>query len=736
MDQRELPVFEDAAAWWRPAVNLVDPGLDPVRVPTIEVSGNLLELLGVRTQVGPGFPEGGPLFSTDELVAVISDRLWHERYGADPALIGRQLDLNGSVYTVLGVMPPGFHYPDDVDVWQRLRWDMTQHSRSAHFMEAVARLAPGTTLEQAQAAADTLARRIEEEHNGTRDSPGVGWGARLIPLLDEQLGYYQPALIVLFGAVGLLLLIGVLNVASLFLTRALARGREIAVRTALGASPRQLASQLVCEALVLSAAGAALGVAAAAVALPLLARLVPVAIPRLDEARLDPLVLGVALGIAAGTTLFFGLLPSLFLLRGQPGRDLKAGERGSRGARRVYSVLVASEVALACALLVVSGLLIRTVGEMMSTPTGVSADEVVTTRVQLARDGFPEWERVGETHARLLERIREQPSVIAAGSGNFLPFEVGWRGPFSLRGRPAPARIEDAPQAQLHSVSEGWFEALGARFVAGRGFEARDQPDAPGVAVVNETFARRYLADADPLGQVVQLYAAGIGPLGRNLQFQSDLPLPYEVVGILADVRNAPLGQSVEPAIYCSARQFPFRELVVAVRASDRAAAVAAVRGSLAEVAPRVPMAVVRTWGDHFAARTAEPRLLMAVLTFFGAIAAFLAALGVYGLFSWSVAMRSRELAIRLALGARPSALGRLVLVQSLVLVAVGLVSGLVVVRSAEGALSRVLFQVTPDDPGTALLASAVLLAAAVAACAPAARRAARVDPVEGLRAE
>ena len=243
-DQRELDVFEDAAAWWRPGVNLIDPGIDPVRVNTIEVSGNLFDLLGVRPQIGAGLA-GGPLFVNNELVAVISDRLWRTRYSADPSIVGKQLSFNDTPYTILGVMPAGFHYPDDIDVWERLRWDMTQHSRQARFMEAVARLSQGTTIEQAQSAVDALWTRLETESRDTNNSTGPGWGSRLIPLLDEQLGYYRPALFVLFGAVGLLLVIGVLNVGTLLLTRALSREREIAVRIAMGAAPRQLVTQLI-----------------------------------------------------------------------------------------------------------------------------------------------------------------------------------------------------------------------------------------------------------------------------------------------------------------------------------------------------------------------------------------------------------------------------------------------------------------------------------------------------------
>ncbi|MEW6321534.1 MAG: ABC transporter permease [Acidobacteriota bacterium] len=741
MDQRDLPVFDDAAAWWRPGINLLDPGLDPARVNTIEVSGNLFDLLGVGPQVGAGFPVNGPLFVQNELIAVISDRLWRTRYSADPSVLGRPLLFNQNAYTIVGVMPPGFHFPDDVDVWQRLRWDLTQHSRAAHFMEAVAVLAPGTTLEQAQSAVETLGLRVAKESPDTNG----GWNSRLIPLLDDQLGYYRPALIVLFGAVGLLLVIGVFNVASLLLTRALSREREIAVRMAMGASPRQVVTQLFAESLGLSAAGAAAGLLAATAALPLIVAFTPVEIPRLEEATISARALVVATGIVVATTLVFGLVPALLLLRGQITSPLRAGERGaSRGARRIYSFLVAGEVALACALLVSSALLVRTVDGMMSTPTGVDADDVVTTTVQLPRRSAQGdelravWLGVVDTHARLLEAIERQPGVQRAGGTNFLPYGTGWRNPFGIVGQPLPARPEDAPQAQMHSVSHGYFEAMGARLAAGRFFTAFDRPESQAVVIVNEAFARQHLG-GEAVGRTVRTWSGGIGPLGWNMKFEGRMTaegLHAEVVGVVGDIRNVALGLPVEPAIYFPTSQFPFSEQFVVVRAVEPRAGIAAVQAALREVAPEIPMATAVTWGERAARRTAEPRLLMAVLTFFGALAAVLAAIGVYGLFSWIVAMRTRELAIRLTLGASPQGVGRLVVNQSALLVGLGLVVGWVIVQAADAALARVLFGVTPSDPGSTAVASALLAAAALAACVAPAIRAMRVDPVEGLRAE
>ncbi|MEZ5316594.1 MAG: ABC transporter permease [Vicinamibacterales bacterium] len=738
IDYQQLDVFEDAAAWWRPDVNLVDPGLDPVRVPTIETGANLMAVLGVAPQLGPGFPRDEPYFARQPLVAVISDRLWRTRYGADPAMIGRQIRLDDTPYTVVGVMPPGFDYPGGIDVWQRSTWDFSQHSRAAHFMESVARLAPGVTLAEADAAVTGLGQRLERDFGATNRN----WRVRLVPLLDEALGYYRPALAVLFGAVGLLLVIGCLNVASLLLTRALSREREIAVRTALGASPRQLVTQLGAEALVLSVAGTTAGLLVAWAALPLIAATTPVEIPRLAEVSINPRVLGFAAALGIGTTMLFGLVPALVLLRRSLSADLRAGERGSsRGSRGLYRALVVGEVALAAALLAGSGLLIRSVARMTDVPTGVGNPDVVTTSVQIPEAAYPDWTETGALHSTILERLREQPGIRGAGAANFLPLEVGWRQPVAIEGDVLPAQTSDLPRAQFHSASEGYFEAIGATKVSGRFFDARDTPAAPGVVVVNASFARRYLEGRT--GRVVLMTGtAGIGPLGRNLMPRTPIAFggqqvpvaKFEVVGVVADIRDAPLGQDVEPAVYFSARQFPFRSMFLAIDAVDAPTALAALRETLRATAPGIPVTSASTWAQRLRARTAEPRLLMVVLIGFGALAALLASLGVYGLFSWTVALRRRELAIRLTLGARPVSVGAAVVRQGTVLVAIGLVAGWGLVRAADTALSRVLFEVRTMDAASLGTAALVLASAALIACLPPAIRAMRVDPAEGLR--
>jgi predicted permease len=408
-------------------------------------------------------------------------------------------------------------------------------------------------------------------------------------------------------------------------------------------------------------------------------------------------------------------------------------------------VLVTAEVALACALLVSSALLVRTVQHMMRTPLGVSADEVVVTTVQLTVPPAPRgtsildvWRPIAETHAQIVEAIRRQPGVVVAGASNFLPLEIGWRQPFVLDGQPWPTPIDDAPQAQMQSVSEGYLETMGASLVEGRLFTPFDNRETAGVIVVNESFARRHLPEGRAVGTVVRLQTSSVGPLGVNLKATGHDPAgqPFEVIGVVRDIRNVPLGQRTEPAFFTTTRQYPFSEVFLAVRATDAATALNAVREGLRAVAPHVPMAAARTWGDRFAARTAEPRLLMVLLLFFGGVAAALAALGVYGLFSWAVAQRTRELAIRLTLGARPARVGGSVLAQSAVLIGAGLAVGLVVVRLSEAALTRVLYEVSPSDRGSILIAAAILVTAAIVACVPPALRAMHVNPVDGLRVE
>ena len=343
-------------------------------------------------------------------------------------------------------------------------------------------------------------------------------------------------------------------------------------------------------------------------------------------------------------------------------------------------------------------------------------------------------------HAELLDRIREQPGIIAAGSTNFLPLEHGWRNAV-LRGDAPPLPPEARPQAQHHAVSDGYFEAMGATIVAGRAFNANDTPAGEPVVIVNEEFARRHFPDGSAVGQEMLNWASQIGPLGRNLMWAVNpdgtrVQPRLRIVGVVADIQNVALSLPVEPAVYHPTRQFPFAAVTVAIAARDGSAAEAALKTALKAVSPTTPLGKVQTWNDKLSTHTAEPRLLMTTLTAFGVLAAFLAALGVYGLFSWSVALRKRELAIRLTLGARPVSVAVAVIRHCAILAVAGLISGLVLVRLAKSALATVLFGVKPGDVTSTTVAAMLLLSAALLASLLPAWRATQVNPVEGLRAE
>jgi putative ABC transport system permease protein len=730
MDYRALgSTFVDAAAWWRPEASLYQPGSEPIRVSTIETSANLFQLLGVSTQLGPGFPQDGP-FSSRDRIAVISDRLWRQRYNADPSIVGRVLDYPGDsfgTYTIAGVMPPGFNFPDNVDLWLRLSWDLTQHSRGAHFMEAIARLRPGVTPDQALRDLTALSTRLGGSNPGTNR----GWLARPVPLLDEMLGYYRPALLVMLGAVALLLLCACLNVASLLLARATARAREVAVRAALGASRFRL-QQMLVESLVLAFVGTVVGAFGALALLKLGIAALPLSVPRLAEVSIDVRILLAALIVVGSTAVLFGLLPAIVLSRTRASEVLNDGARGATGVRgrRWNRALVVAEVALACAVLMASSLLVRSVSHMVQAPTGVHAPGVVTATVQLSQAGYPAWTKVDQTYHTLLESLRREPGITAAGATSAMPLDPGWRLPFQIEGR--AAQTSDYSVAQHVCISSGYLEAVGATIAAGRSFTEDDRVDTEPVVVVNQTFAARVFPGEEAVGRRIVSTARAIGPLGMNVVGRG----PFRIVGVVADIHQAPLGQAPEPVIYHTMRQFPYRPMILAARGADAAAVTAGMRAALRKLDPTIPLANVKTFEERLAARTAAPRLLMYVLIAFAVLTGALAAIGVYGLLACVVNDRRRELAIRLALGAQPAALARLVTAQGLGLAAAGVVAGFAVALFSRGLLEAVLFQTRTTDARAAAATAGLLLLAAALACLAPARRAARVAPLEGLRGD
>jgi putative ABC transport system permease protein len=489
-------VFDDAAAWWYPQLTLTETGHEPLRVNAIETSANFFAVIGVQPILGAGFAKT-PFYSR-EPIAVISHRLWRERFGGDPAIVGRSIALNGPLFTVAGVMPPGFTYPNDTDVWHRLTWDLTQHSRGAHFMESIVRLKPGVTLAGANAELRALTRRLGQEHVSTNGE----WSARAAPLADEIVGFFRPALFALFGAAALLLVMTCTNVASLMLARATVREREVAVRAAIGAGRGRLVRQFLTESVLLAAMGATLGVTFALIAVRALVAASPVPLPRVDTIGVDGRLLLFAAAAAAATTIAFGVVPAMLMAGSDVQRPLKESGRGADAGsrRRARSALVVAEVALAVMLLVGASLLGRSFQRLVQQDPGFKPAQAITAKVELPYS-YSDWAKIVDFYDRLLAGVQTQTGVVVAGASNFLPLEAAWRGPFFVQGpRPTP-RAGDESQAQHHTVDDRYFRALGVPLVKGRFFDARDTTDAPGVVIVNDVLARRQWPGEEPIGQ-------------------------------------------------------------------------------------------------------------------------------------------------------------------------------------------------------------------------------------------
>ena len=723
-------VFQGLAAWWRPELNLTDDRGEPVRVEIIDVTDNFFSLLGVQPFLGRGFRRGEDRAGADP-VLVIGHELWRERYGADSGIVGESITLDGLPFTVIGVAPPGFSFPDDTAIWKPLGWDLAVHSRAARFLEAVARLAPGASPERAQAEVSALAQRLESEHPETND----GWGVRIIPLQEELVGGFRTGLWLLFAATGVLLLITCANLANLLLIQTTAREQEVAVRTALGASPRQLRLQFAMESLVQALAGGVLGLIVAAVAVRWLVHAAPFAIPRLGQVGIDGRVLAFTLVVAVLTGILFGLAPALRVPQVGVSENLKGSERGHSGGRtgrRARRLLVVSEVFLATVLVASAGLLVRSFLQILAEDPGVDPRHVLTANLQLPMGKYGEWERVRQFYQQLIDRVEAHPAIIKAAVTNYLPLDPAWPMPLAIPERPA-SRPSEELTAQIRIVGPGYFEALRIPIEKGRPFHRRDDPRAPAAVVINRAAAERFWPNRDAVGRTISTPIRAMGPLGQSLMSTDR----YEVVGIAANAKNNTLLQRAEPTVYFSYHQFPYRSMYLIVKGRDEPGRFAAVvRDEVSRLDPTLALAEVRAMNLILSDSVAERRFSTLLSSAFAGLALLIAAMGIYGVLSYDVARRRHEIGIRMALGAKSRDILLLIGREGLALTLTGLLLGLACSFIVTRFLTRFLYGYRADDWVTfAWVISIVVLGALWASWLPA-LRAGAVDPVSSMRHE
>jgi putative ABC transport system permease protein len=712
-------------------------GDEPERVRGTEVSADLFPALGVPAARGRVFTreedvEGGPS------VIVISDGMWRRRFGSDPSIVGREvkMGLSGRAVTVIGVMPPGFKFPPDqpdaIDYYipfaaQNLKNDAeSMKNRGAVFISTVAKLREGVTVAEAAAEVSTVAARLEAQYPDTNTRRR----ARVVSLHEDLVGPVRPALLILLGAVGFVLLIACANVANLMLARAASRSREIAVRTALGATRRRVVRQLMTESMLLSVAGGAAGLLLAVWGVDAIVRLSPAAVPRLAETSIDARVFLFALGVSALTGLIFGLAPALQASKTDLAVSLKEGGRGGSAGKsqgRLRSALVVTEVALSLMLLVGAGLLVKSFRQLLTTDPGYSPARVLAVTVALNTKRFADDESRAAYFREAVARLGQLPGVEAAGLTRLLPLGRSdiFRS-FNIAGRP-PFAPGSRNNARNYAVSPEYFRVMSVPVRRGRTFGASDTKDSSPVIIINEALARRYFPDQEPLGQHIVMDGPG----------DTTLP-PREIVGVVGNVRFEAFNADEVPEFYTPFEQSPsaVSEVVVRAKGADAAALTSSVRAALKGVDPNLLIWETRTMDELVGQWTAPQRFNVALLGLFAALAMLLSAVGIYGVMSYTVTQRTHEIGIRMALGARGRDVLRMVVRQGMLLTLVGLAIGLALAFALTRLMSGLLYGVSPTDPLVFAAVALLLAAVALVSCLVPARRATKVDPMIALRYE
>jgi putative ABC transport system permease protein len=717
-----------AIAGFRGELMSVSPSAgDPVQLVGIYVTASFFDVLGTSAALGRTFTAAQDAVPTESLV-ILSDSAWRRLFGTDASAIGKRIRVNGRARTIAGVMPRGFVWPEGSDVWLLADKAVPPSpidkgdeltSRDVRYFEAVARLKPGVTLAAAQSDLHAVAMAIQREHPNTSGNRDI----RVMSIREDLVGDVRKALVVLQGAVGLVLLIACANVSSLLIARATGRRRELAIRAALGASRRHLISELLLESLLLGVGGGLLGLLTGSWLVGLLTRILPEGVPRAEGIGLDATVATVTIVASLATGILFGIMPAWHASRTDAITALKntGGGRGT-GRARGRSVLVIAEVALTLVLLVSAGLLTNSFLRLQRVNPGFTPEHVTTGTLGVPQTRYPTSKEQIALFHRLLESLTSRGELQAIGIGFPGPLRGNnASGVFLVEGREAATR-GDRPFAHLGAVSGGYFAAMGIPLIAGRTFAESDHADAPGVAIVSLALARKYWP--------------GQNPIGKHLRFEDGDPWTT-VVGLVGDVHQLGLHEEAPPLLYIPYQQFPLPFTNVAVRSTlPQGTVISILRHQLSTIDPDLAFADLETLQSVVDRSVAEPRFRTILIGIFAALALILAAIGVYGLISYSVAQRTREIGIRVALGARPRQVLLPVLREGLLLALFGVGLGLAGALAATRILASFLFGVGASDPITFSAVSLFLLMIALAASYVPSRRALRVDPLVALRTE
>lgn len=689
------------------------------------VTPEMFSLFRVSPVIGRTFTDEETLPGRFRVV-VLSHSMWQSHFGSDPNVTGRTIQLSGAAYTIIGVMPAGFSFPNNSQLWRPLPIDPKQLDRGPHYLRIVGRLKPDVTLTQAQADMSAIAARLAQQY----PDKIAGHGVKLERLTDVVVGDVSLALFVLLGAVGFVLLIACANLANLMLARVGARQKEIAVRTALGASRLRIVRQLLTESIMLAVGGGAAGLLLAIWAVSWVVSLSPDTIPRVREISVDPRVAGFTLLVSVATGVLFGLAPALQVSRPDLTDALKESGRTTAGVRRnrLRNVLVMSEVALSLVLLVGAGLMIKSFVKLNQVEPGFNPARVLTLGVTLLRSKYPADEQVGTLYSQILERAAVVPGVLSAGAISELPLSgSNTSDDFTIEGRP-PIAKEAEPLTEYRVVTPRYFESMGIPILAGRDFAVTDTRQSPNVVVINDAFARRHFAGEDPLG--------------HRLKLQGGERDPLLIVGVVGNVRDFGLDEQPTPEAYVPFLQDPLSKTyqrsmtIVARTKSDPSAMAGSLRAALTEIDNGLPVSSIKPMTEYLRDSLSRRRFNLVLLSLFSGIALVLAAIGVYGVISYGVTQRTHELGIRMALGAQPRDVLKLVVRQGMLVtlggVGIGLLGSLALTRLMKG----LLFSVSVTDPLTFAAITLLMILIALLACLIPARRATKVDPLVALRYE